>query len=124
MPEYIERGAAKHAADLAFDMTETEYDILCKELDRVPTADVIERPQWISVEDELPDANEDVLLYFDGCLNMVVGGLYFGTGWYANVTGDRYTDCFNPNINAGKIQPPTHWMPLPEQPDGTGEELP
>lgn len=23
MPEYIERGAAKHAADLAFDMTET-----------------------------------------------------------------------------------------------------
>ena len=40
MPEYIERGAAKHAADLAFDMTETEYDILCKELDRVPAADV------------------------------------------------------------------------------------
>lgn len=42
MPEYIERGAAKHAADLAFDMTETEYDILCKELDRVPAADVVE----------------------------------------------------------------------------------
>lgn len=40
MAEYIERGAAKHAADLAFDMTETEYDILCKELDRVPAADV------------------------------------------------------------------------------------
>lgn len=39
-PEYIERAAAKHAADLAFDMTETEYDILCKELDRVPAADV------------------------------------------------------------------------------------
>ena len=55
MPEYIERGAAKYAVDLAFDMTETEYDILCKELDRVPAADVIERPQWISVEDKLPD---------------------------------------------------------------------
>lgn len=40
-PEYIERGAAKHAADLAFYMTETEYDILCKELDRVPAADVV-----------------------------------------------------------------------------------
>lgn len=40
MPEYIERGAAKHAADLAFDMTETEYDMICKELDRVPAADV------------------------------------------------------------------------------------
>lgn len=39
-PEYIERAAAKHAADLSFDMTETEYDILCKELDRVPAADV------------------------------------------------------------------------------------
>lgn len=124
MPEYIERGAAKHAADLAFDMTETEYDMLCKELDRVPAADVIERPQWISVEDKLPDANEDVLLYFAGCLNMVVGGLYFGTGWYANVTGDRYTDCYNPDTDAGEIQPPTHWMPLPEPPDRTEEELP
>ena len=42
MAEYIERDAAKHAADLAFDMTETEYDMLCKELDRVPAADVVE----------------------------------------------------------------------------------
>ena len=49
MPEYIERGAAKHAADLAFDMTETEYDILCKELDLVPTADVapVVHGRWI-----------------------------------------------------------------------------
>lgn len=49
MPEYIERGAAKHAADLAFDMTETEYDILCKELDRVPAADVapVVHGRWI-----------------------------------------------------------------------------
>ena len=50
MPEYIERGAAKHAADLAFDMTETEYDILCKELDRVPAADVapVVHGRWIA----------------------------------------------------------------------------
>lgn len=61
MPEYIERGAAKHAADLAFDMTETEYDMLCNELDRVPAADVIERPQWISVTDKLPDTETEVL---------------------------------------------------------------
>ena len=49
MPEYIERGAAKHTADLAFDMTETEYDILCKELDRVPAADVapVVHGRWI-----------------------------------------------------------------------------
>ena len=48
-PEYIERGAAKHAADLAFDMTETEYDMLCKELDRVPAADVapVVHGRWI-----------------------------------------------------------------------------
>lgn len=48
-PEYIERAAAKHAADLAFDMTETEYDILCKELDRVPAADVapVVHGRWI-----------------------------------------------------------------------------
>lgn len=49
MPEYIERGAAKHAADLAFDMAETEYDILCKELDRVPAADVapVVHGRWV-----------------------------------------------------------------------------
>lgn len=41
MIEYVERGAAKYAADLAFDMTETEYDMICKELDRVPAADVV-----------------------------------------------------------------------------------
>jgi hypothetical protein len=48
-PEYIERAAAKHAADLSFDMTETEYDILCKELDRVPAADVapVVHGRWI-----------------------------------------------------------------------------
>lgn len=40
MSDYVERGAAKHAADLAFDMTETEYDMLCKGLDCVPAADV------------------------------------------------------------------------------------
>lgn len=53
MPEYIERGAAKHAADLAFDMTETEYDMICKEFDRVPAADVapVVHGRWLDNED-------------------------------------------------------------------------
>lgn len=50
MPEYIERGAAKHAADLAFDMTETEYDMICQKLDCVPAADVapVVHGRWIA----------------------------------------------------------------------------
>ena len=64
MTEYIDRGAAKYAADLAFDMTETEYDMICQKLDRVPAADVApvvhgrwEEADWI----ETDDSNTEVI---------------------------------------------------------------
>lgn len=40
MAEHIERGAAKRAADLAMDLTSTEYDMICNQIDQIPAADV------------------------------------------------------------------------------------
>ncbi len=69
--------------------------------------------EWISVKDNPPDPNVDVLLWFDEGKNMTVGSLLFDdTGeqdwnWSANTGDGWYTDC------EGQ---PTHWMPLPEPP--------
>lgn len=41
MVEYIDKGAAKRAVDLAMDLTETEYDIICAKIDQCPAADVV-----------------------------------------------------------------------------------
>lgn len=151
MPEYIERGAAKHAADLAFDMTETEYDILCKELDRVPTADVIKRPQWISVEDKLPDVETEVLaacnrngfrfvcptIYEDGTVltqNSIWNWYELDNyGTYSEENDDYFIPegwwenrQFTPDdvYNSPVDCPVTHWMPLPLPPDRTSENCP
>ena len=151
MPEYIERGAAKHAADLAFDMTETEYDMLCKELDRVPAADVIERPQWISVTDRLPDTETEVLavcnrngfrfvcpaIYEDGTV-LTQDSMW---SWYDLDNYETYSeendDYFIPEgwwenrqftpddvYNNPVDCSVTHWMPLPLLPDRTSENCP
>lgn len=40
MPEYIEQGAAKRAVDLAMDLTDVEYDMICNQIDKLPAADV------------------------------------------------------------------------------------
>ena len=40
MAEYIEREAAKKAVDYAVELNNTEYDIVCDYLDRLPAADV------------------------------------------------------------------------------------
>lgn len=150
-PEYIERGAAKHTADLAFDMTETEYDILCKELDRVPTADVIKRPQWISVEDKLPDVETEVLaacnrngfrfvcptIYEDGTVltqNSIWNWYELDNyGTYSEENDDYFIPegwwenrQFTPDdvYNSPVDCPVTHWMPLPLPPDRTSENCP
>ena len=40
MAEYIEREAAKGAVDHAMELTDTEFDIVCDYIDRIPAADV------------------------------------------------------------------------------------
>lgn len=53
MAEYIEREAAKEAADYAIEMTSSEYDAVALAIDNIPAADVAPvvhgrwiRPHW------------------------------------------------------------------------------
>ena len=49
MAEYIEKGAAKYAVDLAIQLNDTEYDMVCNKIDEVPAADVapVRHGRWI-----------------------------------------------------------------------------
>ena len=52
MAEYIEKGAAKYAVDLAMDLSDTEYDAICNAIDKAPSADVapVVHGRWIPSE--------------------------------------------------------------------------
>lgn len=56
MAEYIERGAAKYAVDLAMNLTDTEYDMICNQIDRLPAADVapVRHANWLTWEEMFP----------------------------------------------------------------------
>ena len=73
-------------------------------------ASVLEKMQWTSVEDRLPEIKQDVLMYFDSG-NMAVGFWYDGdediTFWCANTDDGWYADC---------DCMPLYWMPLSDAP--------
>ena len=66
---------------------------------------------WISVEDELPDNNEMVIVFSNDIINAFVETAYYYTcpeyltGNWCDENGDDY-----PPIT-------THWMPLPPPPE-------
>ena len=67
---------------------------------RIPTADVVERNQWIPVTERLPERNYNCLVADDGTI--VYG--------YMNFTGE-WMDCLG-----DKLKYVSHWMPLPQPP--------
>lgn len=88
----------------------------------MPTADVVPRAEWISVEERLPEPNEECLVsarvgdrvvidlgeivrYYDGRTNK------YGYTWMITNDWDEGEGC--------EI---THWMPLPEPPQMKGSE--
>lgn len=117
----------------------------------IPVADVIERPQWISVEDKLPDTETEVLavcnrngfqfvcpaIYEDGTV-LTQDSMW---SWYDLDNYETYSeendDYFIPEgwwenrqftpddvYNNPVDCPVTHWMPLPLPPDRTSENCP
>lgn len=65
--------------------------------------------EWISVEDKLPDEEDEYyLIYIDN--HIVRVGMYCYGGWNC-CTGIFMTDSLRPCHSV------THWMPLPEAPE-------
>ena len=75
-------------------------------------APIINKPQWIPVEERLPEKYEDVLITYRNP-NEKVARSWVG---YRTSTGWRVYAVYRPNVTA--------WMPLPEpyEPDGVERE--
>ena len=87
---------------------EAEYQRLVK-AGEVEDIDAIQdRPQWIPVDERLPEVDEHVLACWvprkDGMACAVIRTLNGKCVW---TPGDQWTQC----------DAPTHWMPLPEPPE-------
>lgn len=79
-----------------------------------PAADVVERPRWIPVTERLPEDDQRVLAYYgfdrgDGYLGMMFMQVldYFAR--------DPRPHFQHEGANGMMV---THWMPLPEPPEG------
>lgn len=65
-------------------------------------------PRWVSVEEELPGDDDDVLMMTDMGMSM---------GYYCRDSfNDRWVDYVNSDSRCV-----THWMPLPQPPEEDGE---
>lgn len=146
MAEYIERKAFLDYMKGTSRYFDVKFDI-----ENFPAADVIERPQWISVEDKLPDAETEVLvvcnrngfrfvcpaIYEDGTVltQDSIWNWYdldnYGT--YSEENDDYFIQegwwenrQFTPDdiYNNPVDCAVTHWMPLPLPPDRTSENCP
>lgn len=69
-----------------------------------------EHPHWISVEDELPKTETEVLMVSSGSTDTLCG--------YRCKVGKNRWYCYNDDDYWHNV---THWMPLPQQPKKGGE---
>lgn len=74
-----------------------------------------EHPHWISVEDELPPKEKNVLIWSSGSKEVMIG-YYIGRNW------QRKTNDFYSYVDDGYWHNVTHWMPLMAPPQKGGEE--
>ena len=85
----------------------TEKDLIIQDLRR-ENAELRRRvPQWISVDDRLPEDDSDTLAYLQ------IGEE--GRIYPANYAKGVWFDCI---FNTPVTESTTHWMPLPQPPKG------
>lgn len=105
--EYIKRDTAIHEAICAVYWASNQHDnidgrVIVDRFNAIPSVDI---PQWISVEERLPEQKGYYLVFSHG----VIGTAYYGSKWWTE----------DPRIYEPQI---THWMPmLPEPPKGESE---
>lgn len=152
MPEYIERGKLLEAIEERNRNScdgRLTYRQLNEMVEDFPAADVAGAPQWISVEDKLPDAETEVLAVCNrNGFRFVCPAIYEnGTvltqdsmwSWYDLDNYGTYSEenddyvipegwwenrQFTPDdvYNSPVDCPVTHWMPLPAPPNNTEED--
>ena len=85
----------------------TEKDLMIQDLRRENAELRARMPQWISVEDRLPEPWKQVLIYsrYDFC----------ESAFYIGVTGKWRVTWNHEMLDADSV---THWMLLPEPPKG------
>ena len=85
----------------------TEQDMIIQDLRRENAKLKASVPQWISVDDRLPEDDSDTLAYLQ------IGEE--GRIYPANYAKGVWFDCI---FNTPATGTTTHWMPLPEPPKG------
>ena len=112
MGDYISREAAKRELlENATIINDRRFMKTCDAmalLDLVPAANVRPVPDWIPIEEQLPEAFESVLLY-DPQLRQeqkVVEGY---------ISSSKDMSFYSVDSGHGRVFP-THWMPMPEPP--------
>jgi hypothetical protein len=68
--------------------------------------------KWISVDDEMPEAGDNVLLALDIYCSEGRAGYWATTGHYS-----KGGDCWGNTSGSLLGEVPTHWMPLPDPPE-------
>ena len=112
MADLIERDAAYDAIGFErCDRSCADCPAKCSWFFTVKNIPAVNR--WISVEDALPDALQNVLVCTD--INTVTVAWINGDGWTFADTGNGHTE----NWSFADVK---YWMPLPEPPESEVQE--